>query len=374
MSITQTPSRDPLASPPQLRQRASTDFYDARDWETAYRFFDENAVPQLLLHLQDDLARSRRREAAWFSAVLHLLAILVLVNVTKLAHRNPAMLVSLQNQLKGKELTYLALPPDVQNIPKKPDTNIISDKNRIATSRNPQLDPKELRKILDSARPGAPGQGRQAPSQQPAPSAMAENMPGPVSQQPGQPNPAPQFQSQNQAALLQPPPPTPQPKPTVKFGTGGYVGSQIDQAARGAAATRSSAGGDGGNFGTNLGNGASTSGQMEILSDTMGVDFGPYLNRVLQNVRQNWYILIPEVARPPIMKQGKVAIEFAILKDGSVAGMKLAGSSDDVALDRAAWGSITNSNPFPPLPAEFGGQYLALRFYYYYNIDVRDLR
>jgi TonB family protein len=79
------------------------------------------------------------------------------------------------------------------------------------------------------------------------------------------------------------------------------------------------------------------------------------------------------VARPPIMKQGKVAIEFAILKNGDVAGMKLVGPSGDVALDRAAYGSITNSNPFPPLPREFGGQYLALRFYYYYNMDVRDL-
>jgi TonB family protein len=375
MPITQTPSRDPLTSPPKVRSRESVDFYDARDWESAYRFFDQNAVPQLLLHLQDDLARSRRREAAWLSVILHLLVVLLFVNLPRLQHRNPAMLVSLQDQMKGKELTFLALPPDVQQITKPKDTNIISDKNRVATSRNPQLDPKELKKILDSARPGRPGPaGPQSPSQQPTPPAIAENIPGPASQQPGQQNvsPAPQFQSQNQAAQIQAPPTAAPPKPNVKFGSGGYVGSQIDQAARGVAANRGG-GGEGGDFGTNLGNGASTSGQMEVLSDTMGVDFGPYLNRVLQVVRQNWYILIPEVARPPIMKQGKVAIEFAILKDGNVAGMKLVGPSGDVALDRAAYGSITNSNPFQPLPREFGGQYLALRFYYYYNMDVRDL-
>src|SRR5262249_19385915 len=284
----------------------------------------------------------------------------------RLQHRSPAMLVSLQDQMKGKELTFLALPPDVQQVTKPKDSNIISDKDRVATSRNPQVDPKELKKILDSARPGRPGlTGPQSPNQHPAPPAIAENIPGPPSQQPGQQNVGtPQFQSQNQSAQLPPPATPPQPKPSVKFGTGGYVGSQIDQAARGAAANRGG-GGDGGDFGTNLGNGASTTGQMEVLSDTMGVDFGPYLNRVLQVVRQNWYILIPEVARPPIMKQGKVAIEFAILKDGNVAGMKLVGSSTDIALDRAAWGSITNSNPFQPLPREFGGTYLALRFYYY---------
>jgi TonB family protein len=375
MPITQTPSRDPLTSPPKARPRESVDFYDARDWESAYRFFDQSAVPQLLLHLQDDLARSRRREAAWLSVILHLLVVLLFVNLPRLQHRNPAMLVSLQDQMKGKELTFLALPPDVQQVTKPKDTNIISDKDRVATSRKPQLDPKELKKILDSARPGRPRPaGPQSPTQQPTPPAIAENMPGPASQQPGQQNVSPpaQFQSQNQSSQLQPPPTPPPPKPNVKFGTGGYVGSQIDEAARGVAANRGG-GGDAGDFGTNLGNGASTTGQMEVLSDTMGVDFGPYLNRVLQNVRQNWYILIPEVARPPIMKQGKVAIEFAILKDGNVAGMKLVGSSTDIALDRAAWGSITNSNPFPPLPREFGGTYLALRFYYYYNMDVRDL-
>jgi len=60
-------------------------------------------------------------------------------------------------------------------------------------------------------------------------------------------------------------------------------------------------------------------------------------------------------------------------KDGKVAGMKLTDSSGDVALDRAAWGGITASNPFPPLPSDFGGQYLALRFRFYYNPDKSEL-
>jgi TonB family protein len=50
-----------------------------------------------------------------------------------------------------------------------------------------------------------------------------------------------------------------------------------------------------------------------------------------------------------MMKKGEVGIEFAILKNGNVAGMKLV-SSGDVALDRGAWAGITASNPFPPLP------------------------
>ncbi|MGA9209426.1 MAG: energy transducer TonB, partial [Terriglobales bacterium] len=86
----------------------------------------------------------------------------------------------------------------------------------------------------------------------------------------------------------------------------------------------------------------------------------------------NWYNVIPEAAYPPLRKKGRVAIEFAILKDGSVAGMKLESPSGDVSLDRAAWGGITASNPFPPLPNEFSGQYLLLRFHFYYNPDKFD--
>jgi TonB family protein len=106
----------------------------------------------------------------------------------------------------------------------------------------------------------------------------------------------------------------------------------------------------------------------------MGVDFGPYLQRVLQSVRTNWYNLIPEVARPPLLKQGRVAVEFVITKNGAVAGMRLAGPSGDVSLDRAAWGGITGSNPFPPLPGEFRGEYLALRIHFFYNPKRNELQ
>jgi hypothetical protein len=54
----------------------------------------------------------------------------------------------------------------------------------------------------------------------------------------------------------------------------------------------------------------------------MGVDFGRYLQRVMHDIRMNWYNLIPYQARPPLMEKGKVTIEFAILKNGKVAGMK----------------------------------------------------
>jgi TonB family protein len=110
-------------------------------------------------------------------------------------------------------------------------------------------------------------------------------------------------------------------------------------------------------------------GAVDILSDTRGVDFGPYLKGVLEKVRSNWYNLIPDEARSPQFKQGKLAILFIINKNGNVEGMRINPSSGDAALDRAAWGGITASNPFSPLPKEFTGPYLALRFRFFYNPD-----
>ena len=114
-------------------------------------------------------------------------------------------------------------------------------------------------------------------------------------------------------------------------------------------------------------------GPTEILTNTMGVDFGPYLTRVYQVVKGNWYRLIPESAMPPTKKRGKVAIRFLVLKDGKVSDMALDESSGDADLDRAAWRSLTVSNPLPPLPREYLGQNIGLRFYYFYNPTSEDL-
>jgi len=170
-------------------------------------------------------------------------------------------------------------------------------------------------------------------------------------------------QDSNLTAKLETPPSA---APRTVFGGGvSSAGSQIEQAMRGATASRGSGGGSEGQWGMGEGTPHGAVGPMDILSDTMGVDFGPYLQRVLHAVRENWYTLIPEVARAPLMKRGKVSIEFAILKNGQVAGLRIIGPSGDIALDRAAYGGITASNPFQPLPGEFKGEYLALRFHFY---------
>lgn len=118
----------------------------------------------------------------------------------------------------------------------------------------------------------------------------------------------------------------------------------------------------------------STTALVDVLSDTQGVDFGPYLQAVIGKVRRNWYALIPVPAQAPVRKKGKVSIEFQILPGGEIHGLKYALSSGDVDLDRAAWWGIENSNPFPSLPSGFNGPNLALRFSFFYNPDAKDLK
>jgi TonB family protein len=113
-------------------------------------------------------------------------------------------------------------------------------------------------------------------------------------------------------------------------------------------------------------------GNVDVLSDTMGWDYGPYVQRVVWDTEHAWWPIIPESARPPLDKQGKVMIRFKINPDGSVRDMMLEGPSGDVALDRAAWAGITGASPFPPIPKAFKGPFLELRFYFLYNIRPGD--
>ena len=157
MPITQIPFQDPVA-PPEKPQPEQLGLYDKQNWETAYRDPDAH-VPHLLIQLQDDLERSRWREAIWISIIVHLVLTIVLWNfnlIEKTLGWHTVVVVPMDAD-KDKNVTFLALPPDLQKPTRRPNTNIASDKDRVATSRHPELDPRELRKILATPPPGARG-------------------------------------------------------------------------------------------------------------------------------------------------------------------------------------------------------------------------
>ena len=333
-------------------------------------YSDPEELHLLIADLQDDASKSRMREAVWISIILHMIVLFSIKQLPKWLPESSVALLSPAQTIdkNNKDLVYLEQPKDTQRVNERPQTDKISDKDRIATSKNPKIDRRVLERLANNRREGAAGQNPQQPFAPPQPRVAQAQPQGSPQQMAESRSP---LQNTNPNATLTQPQTQPKPKPNI-FQTHAGAATAVDQAVREAARNR---GGIGGEYGGGIGTAANAKmGNVEILSDTMGVDFAPYLERVIHSIREHWYDIIPESARPPILKQGNVYIQFVIGKNGEVSGMRLEGPSGDVSLDRAAWGGITGSNPFQPLPQQFSGPYLALRIKFMYNPDRSELR
>ena len=107
--------------------------------------------------------------------------------------------------------------------------------------------------------------------------------------------------------------------------------------------------------------------QVDVLTDTRGVDFAPYFKQVLPMIKRSWISLIPEEARAPQNLQGETVIRVTISPDGKISTMHLDESSHQIKLDHAAWGAITSAGQLLPLPTEFSGPNLELRVHFKVN-------
>jgi len=326
---------------------------------------------RLLVDLETEVARWRRRTYFLVAVFLESLFILLMMFAPNFLSRLVGVTpVEVQPRPKQQE-TMLYFPPDLMRSRRTPPkANILSDKNRIAQGKSPTVDKNGLHMPYmrgNTRLPDVAG-GHHAPAPPPKP-----------------PAPKPGSQEQAQAAKPTPPPPKEKPpeeallrlnnvKPPDLSGTphikmpSSTPGQAIQQSLQAAIQNPSGQGsvgpGDSPDQMQNINPNFSTSGPI-ILSDTRGVNFGPYLARVVYIVRRNWYAVIPESAR--LGEKGRVALVFEIVKDGSVPQLRLLASSGSSPLDRAALASIRASNPFPPLPKQFTGNHLVLEFIYFYN-------
>jgi len=105
-----------------------------------------------------------------------------------------------------------------------------------------------------------------------------------------------------------------------------------------------------------------------ILSDTQGVNFGPWLTAVYFRVRNNWYSVIPQVYRSGL--KGVVVIVFDVRRNGSLEDLEIVRSSNFSPYDRAAISSLKLSEPLPNFPDAFKKDRLTLQFTYLYNIRL----
>jgi TonB family protein len=344
---------------------------------TRYESHSPHELLDVIDSLEGERLSARVREAIWVSLIFHLLVFWWIFYGPKLKIFRPATVVNTMPVVpeKAPENVYLDMPPDLIKKPPPKPTNIISDQNHTAQTKHPTLDQKTIQQLLAmrrAGRPSPPPQPQQR-AQQPERPAVRPQPPAPRQQArvvaPPQPQaPLPSAPSANRLEMAQRQAEQRRQSKALQNQATSQpnmsVGDMIREAERNAARSNGDAGDNGAN--APIAHPGVASG-VEVLSDTMGVDFGPYLHQVVQATQASWDLLIPEAARPPLLKQGTVAIQFIIMPDGSIKQMQLVRPSGDVSLDRAAWGGITGAGPFPPLPKQFHGPYLALRFYFLYN-------
>jgi outer membrane biosynthesis protein TonB len=300
---------------------------------------DEHELIHLLDSLDDERAKARFRESIYISVIIYLAIVWFLFYGPRVLFHQPRLIspVDVLKEREKQQLTFLDTPKNLPRTTSKP-TKTVTEK-----PHPQQLDQKTLQRLQEMQ--------KAQPAPQPAQAAPAQATPTPPAPQPPPPTPQP-----NQQSLIEAPKPAPS-RPNFS-NPNQSAGDAIRKAAQDAARDRGTgdyapAPSGGGQQG--MGTGA------EILSDTQGVDFGPYIRRILGDIKRNWIPLIPEEARPPLNKQGETLIRFTINSDGTIAAMHLDGSSQDIAIDRACWGGITGVGQFPPLPAQFKGPNLELR-------------
>jgi TonB family protein len=100
---------------------------------------------------------------------------------------------------------------------------------------------------------------------------------------------------------------------------------------------------------------------VDILTDTQGVNFGPYMDQVIQTLSDTPR---PAKARAAFDNQPTALLSFTVTADGKVTTLHLDESSNYAPLDRAAWSSISKVKALPPLPKEFAGATLRVQVQY----------
>ncbi len=319
--------------------------------------------PHWLLELEDERTTNRRRETFLLSVIFHLLLVLLVVTEPDLFRKFLQRDIP-ASEARPRDVTLLYQPSELPKVKVAPKTPVLSDANRKAQP-GVETPPTPLQYRPPTPKPAprtdSPKPGEEDRMARELPPIGLPNFPEPPKEPPKQRptlEPVPRFEpTPSQAQLTLP--------PIVPPGRG------TDSILRGMAKEHASGGGQ------SLGGGYQDYGPQDpnlnipgpqILSDTMGVDFNPYLLRILSIVKRNWYAVIPEIAR--LGKQGRVVLEFSIVRNGNVPNLNLAAGSGTDSLDGAALSSIRLSSPFPPLPPEFPGQDIRLRFIYLYNMRV----
>jgi TonB family protein len=299
------------------------------------------------------------RVTAIVSVVFHIVLLVLILVLPKLL--GPHVPTPEEEEIGRRQMTVLLPPGALDSLKPSPAP---------APHAAVRVDPRVINKIAPPAPTPPPPQPVPQPPKRELPSAPTPQPNVAAVQPPKNPAPSQGELPKTPTKLENPDMPVPE-KGLILPKTGGSAGDLIRDAARGVKPNAPvPIGGGGGPIrsgGGGHGKGQAGAG-IEMLTDPQGVDFNDYLRRIYYIVRGNWYAVMPPSVE--LGEQGVVSLHVKIMRDGSVPDpepVMLYGSGKE-PLDRAAVSSIRASNPFPPLPAQFKGPYIEVRYTYYYNI------
>jgi hypothetical protein len=195
MPITEVPTQ-PAGAPPEPPRKSKRARYDS---------LEHHELLQVMDDMQDERARARLREVFWISIIVHMIVFWFLLYGPKYVWSRHIRVVDPSTILKerDKQLTYLNLPPDALKQVKPKQSNIISDKNRVAESKNPTLDKKTLRELEAMKRAGPPAPAPPAPQMGQTPQQQAQAAPPPPQPMPKQ-RPTQPLQTHNRPSWKRP--------------------------------------------------------------------------------------------------------------------------------------------------------------------------
>ncbi len=296
------------------------------------------------------------------SVVFHVLVLAAILFQSKVFPTHPP--TQQEIDLANRQLTWIP-PESTYSVRPKPQSRPAPPAPAV------RVDPRVLRRV--------------APPVEPAPAPQPER---PVKELPSAPVPkASEVQTEPPSA---PPSKTEAPKPALKLESpetpqpqrglvlpkttspSQSIQDSLRAAARGSGPRPIAGGGQipGGGVPDAGGSGGAAYGGLEMLTPNQGVDFNSYLQRVYVTVKRNWFAVMPGSVE--LGEKGIVVLTFKIMKDGSVPSSEpvINRNSGKEPLDRAAYSSVRASTPFEPLPPQFSGPYIELRYTYLYNIPI----
>ena len=306
-------------------------------------------------------------EIVCLTIIFHLVTFIIILLSPKwmptwLQGRAPQPIVLQQPQQQPR---FVFVQPRIERpVLKAPDRADASDRDRIA--RAPEKNPNPTNPLPFSRgntpervdQPPAPVARGRGPQPDPAAGQMARN------QQPNQPQPdsqstrLPEFSSPLTLPSSKPQPPSPQNGVSGANGVASVPGGLMGDAIRNLQRSMqnegfNNLGGTGGQFGP------------EIQFDTKGVEFGPWLNRFIAQLKRNWYAILPYEAM--LGTKGHVAITFNVHKTGALTDVSVVGPCPIDAFNNAAFGALMATNPTSPIPSAYPDEKAFFTVTFFYN-------